>query len=217
MISSPSPQPKKSPADGPHSHVSILKRAANAPAQPYGLPQLCLMPLQLCISSLPLAGRRQRRRPAPQHPSCCITLAAPRLLHRAQVPRAATNLHPCRSSPENSLALPKPHVTRQAQRQGALPGAAFKPLSSARGTTCLSHPTRSPSLLHRPRSPGRYSQCHASSWCHRHTAGTSFPFRHPPARFFTRNNFQVSASPSSPTSSRFRTDPPVTHPQASFP
>lgn len=54
--------------------------------------------------------------------------------------------------------------------------------------------------------------------CHprHHTAGTSFPLCHPLAHFFTRNDFQVSASPSSPATFCFHTAPLVIYPQSPF-
>lgn len=128
------------------------------------------MPLQLCISSLPLAGRHQQ--PPPQHPVCCIAPAAPRLPPRAQVPRATTDLHPCRSKPRERFS---PSQTTRDSAPGSPSWVAFNPPSSAQ----LSHPPGSPSLLHRPRSPGRYSRCHPSSPSRGHMAGTSFPFCRP--------------------------------------
>lgn len=100
------------------------------------------MPPLLCIPSLSVAGNISA---GGHHSSCCIMPATLRVPHRAQVPRAAADLHPRRSSPENSLALLKP----KTQHHGALLRAAFKAPSSAWGSACPSHPTRSPSSLHR--------------------------------------------------------------------
>lgn len=204
-ISSPSPQPKKPPADGPHSDVSILERAANS-----------LRSLTACHNFV-LCLFSSVFPPCPSQPGVSIgghrpgtPRAASRRPHRdSSVEPGSPELPPSCTLPIEALrtvfSTSQTNSNSPAQHRGAPPGAVCQPQSSAWGTAWLSHP-------HPPLSPGRYSRCHPSSRRHRRAAGTSFPFLHPPARFFTRNDFQVSASPSSPTS-RFHTH----RPQASFP
>lgn len=101
-------QAKKPPANSPHGNISILKRAANSPVQHHNLPQIYLVPLQLCISCLSLAGWCQRWQPPPQHPSCCTRAPLQSL--------DPQSWHPHCSSPGSTSTLPKSNSPAQPWR-----------------------------------------------------------------------------------------------------